>query len=319
MHQVKSDVKMAKKIRRPVGMWRAVMIGGVLLSATFVPAETPSPPSPPPGAVKVPDASDGAVAVATPVPKGQPGTTVPPPSAGAKPPADAEPNEHPLMPVLRWAARELPAIENLHDYSTTLVKRERVNGRLRDREYLALKVRHKPFSVYINFLAPAAVRGQEVIYVEGQNRGSMWAHKAHLPGTTSLHPDSLMAMSGQRYPLTAIGLVNLVRRLVEVGQEDVRLGDCEVKYLTDAKVNQRACTVVQVLHPVRRNEFRYYLARVFVDDELKVPIRFESYDWPPAPGGQPVLLEEYTYLDLKLNVGLTDDDFSTKNPAYRFH
>ncbi len=37
------------------------------------------------------------------------------------------------------------------------------------------------------------------------------------------------------------------------------------------------------------------------------------------PGGQPQLLEEYTYLNVKLNVGLTDADFDDKNPEYNFH
>jgi hypothetical protein len=46
-------------------------------------------------------------------------------------------------------------------------------------------------------------------------------------------------------------------------------------------------------------------------------VRYESYDWPRTPGGQPELIEEYTYLNLKFNVGLTDADFDRGNPAYR--
>ena len=42
------------------------------------------------------------------------------------------------------------------------------------------------------------------------------------------------------------------------------------------------------------------------------------YDWPREAGGQPELIEEYTYRDLKLNIGLTDEDFSTQNPDYHF-
>ena len=53
------------------------------------------------------------------------------------------------------------------------------------------------------------------------------------------------------------------------------------------------------------------------DDELQIPIRYESYDWPQKEGGQPVLLEEYTYTDLKVNVGLTDKDFDPDNEVAR--
>lgn len=230
-----------------------------------------------------------------------------------------KPETHPLIPVLRWAKQGLPAIENLKDYSATLVRRERVNGRLSGYEYVFVKIRHQPFSVYVYFLAPASVKGQEVIYIAGQNQGNLLAHKANMSVTVSLHPEGMVAMTGRNYPLTEIGLVNLVRRLVEVGQQDLQYGDCEVKYFTSAKVNKRPCTVIQVMHPTQRDVFRFHLARIFVDNELMTPIRYESYDWPREPGGEPELLEEYTYMDLKVNVGFTDEDFSVQNPEYRFH
>lgn len=226
--------------------------------------------------------------------------------------------EHPLVPVLRWAQQGLPAVENLKDYSATLVRRERVRGELTGYEYVFVKIRHAPFSVYVRFQSPAGVNGQEVIYVAGQNQGNMWAHKARMAVTVSIPPNGMIAMTGRNYPLTEIGVVNLVRRLVEVGQHDLKYGECEVKYYTTAKIDNRPCTVIQVVHPVRRDAFTFHLARIFVDDQLKIPVRYESYDWPREPGGEPRLIEEYTYLHLKVNNGFTDEDFSTENPEYRF-
>jgi hypothetical protein len=227
-------------------------------------------------------------------------------------------DEHPLAPVLRWAQQRLPAIEKLKDYSAVLVRRERIRGKLTGYENVFVKIRHQPFSVYACFQAPAAVKGQEVIYVAGQNQGNLLAHRAGMLVTAHLNPDGMIAMNRRRYPLTEIGLVNLVRRLVEVGQKDVHHGECEVKYFTNAKVNNRPCTVIQVVHPTPRDVFQFHLARVFVDDKLMLPIRYESHDWPSEPGGEPRLIEEYTYLDLKLNNGFTDEDFSIRNPEYHF-
>lgn len=85
------------------------------------------------------------------------------------------------MPVLRWAERGLPAIEKLDDYSATVVRRERFRGKLTGYEYLQVKIRHHPFSVYAHFLSPAAEKGQEVVYVEGQNHGELWAHRWACP------------------------------------------------------------------------------------------------------------------------------------------
>jgi len=234
-----------------------------------------------------------------------------------------DPNEHPLMPALRWAREGLVGIERIQDYTATLIKRERIGSTLGEDQYIALKVRHKPFSVYLNFLAPTAVKGRECMYIEGANAGKMWAHdngiRERMFGTVSLLPDGNMAMQGQRYPLTQIGILNLTRRLVEVASEDVKYGECEVKYFKGAKINDRLCTCTQVVHPVPRKNFLFNVARIFVDDSLNIPVRYEAYDWPKAAGAAPELIEEYTYLNMKLNVGLTDFDFNIENPAYRFH
>ncbi len=232
----------------------------------------------------------------------------------------AQANEHPLMPALRWAYDGTGNIEKLEDYSATLVKHERIEGKLNDYEHMFIKVRHKPFSVYMYFLTTP--KGQEVIFVEGANNGNMWAHttgiKDKMFGTVNIKPDGPIAMKGQRYPLTELGILNLTRRLVQVAEQDVKYGECEVKFFKNAKINNRVCTCIQVVHPVPRRNFIFNLARIFVDDELNIPIRYESYEWPKEPGGPPELIEEYTYVNVKLNNGFTDADFDIKNPNYHF-
>jgi hypothetical protein len=296
-----------------VGSLSAIAAGTILFAASIACGQTPEMR---PIAARLPVA-DNAVA-SSPRQSAVPSTLSRPSSDGSTPSPNAKADEHPLAPVLRWAQQGLPAIEKLKDYSATLVRRERVRGKLSGYEYLFIKIRHQPFSVYGYFLAPAAEKGQEVIYIAGQNNGNLLAHKPHMAVTVAVNPEGMIAMTGRNYPLTEIGLVNLVRRLVEVGRQDMNYGDCEVTYFTGAKVNKRACTVIQVRHQTPRDVFRFHIARVFVDDELTVPIRYESYDWPREPGGPPELLEEYTYMDLKINNGFTDVDFSAQNPEYHF-
>ncbi len=231
--------------------------------------------------------------------------------------------EHPLEPALQLAARGLASIRtNIKDYSCTVVKRERIDGKLGEHEYMFAKIRQQPFSVYLYFLGPDAVKGQEVIFVNGQNDGNMLAHAGSgvraMVGTVSLKPQSMLAMQGNRYPITELGVENLAKRLVEVAEHDKQFGECEVNFFPNAKVNGRICTCVQVVHPVPRRNFRFHLARVFIDDELLVPVRYEAYDWPHEAGGDPVLMEEYTYMNVKINQGFTDADFDPKNPSYKF-
>lgn len=234
---------------------------------------------------------------------------------------------HPLVPAMEMAYEGLNHIRNdIKDYSATMIKHERVQGKLNDTEYMFIKVRHEPFSVYMYFLGPDRLKGQEVLYVEGKNNGNLLGHGVgikKIAGTVPLLPTGTMAMAGQRYPITEIGIFMLTKRLVEVGEQDMKFGECEVKFFRGAKINvgnvKRSVTGIEVLHPVPRKNFRFHIARIFVDDELKIPVRFESYDWPDKAGGQPPLLEEYTYTDIKLNNGFTDADFDENNPNYRFH
>ncbi len=233
-----------------------------------------------------------------------------------------DPREHPLMPALRWARDGMNHIEKIHDYSATLVKRERLGNKLGEYQYMFIKVRHQPFSVYMYFLAPASEKGQEVIYVKGANHDKMWAHAVGIRetmfGTVSLEPDGVVAMHNQRYPLTELGILNLTRRLVEVAEQDTKYGECEVKFFKGAKINNRVCTCIEVTHPKPRKNFLFHKARIFVDDQLNVPIRYEAHEWPKKPGDPPELIEEYTYLNLKLNNGFTDADFDTHNSNYHF-
>lgn len=237
----------------------------------------------------------------------------------------AQPNEHPLAPALRWAYQGLEEMNRLQDYSATVVKRERIDGKLGDYQYMFAKIRQKPFSVYLYFLDSPGTKGQEgqeVIFVEGQNGGKLLAHpapglKAKLVGTLSLEPTSMLAMRGQRYPITELGMGTMVRRLIEVGEHDSQYDECEVNF-RPAKINGRVCTCIQVVHPTPRRNFLFHIARIYVDDEMNLPVRYESHDWPTSPGGQPELMEEYTYMNVKLNNGFTDADFDVNNPNYRF-
>ncbi|HET6879874.1 MAG TPA: DUF1571 domain-containing protein [Pirellulales bacterium] len=229
--------------------------------------------------------------------------------------------EHPLSPAVRWAKHCMQKMQAIQDYSAKMAKRERIDGALTEYEYLKVKVRHEPFSVYVGFIGPAKVKGQEAIYVNGRNDGKLLAHANGMRkifGTVSLKPDSMLAMTGNRYPITEMGIRRLTERLIEVGEHDAQFGECEVKAFPNTKINGRDCVCLRVVHPVRRREFLFNMAKIYVDSEHNVPVRYEAYDWPDTPGGEPVLTEEYTYLELKLNNGFTDRDFEVTNPEYQF-
>jgi hypothetical protein len=236
---------------------------------------------------------------------------------------------HPLDPAIELAKDRLEAIrKDIHDYRAIMVKRERIEGELRDPEFMKLLVRNRrnneagaiPFSVYMRFLKPQAIRGREVIYVEGQYEGKIVAHDTGLAGLMTVHldPTGWMAMKNSRYPIYDAGIENLVVKLIEKAERDKAAGDCQVEFIETAKVNDRPCTKIKVVHPEQKAPYDFHIAEVYIDKELQVPIRYAAYTWPEKEGGEPVLLEEYTYLKLELNVGLTARDFDPTNPNYDY-
>ncbi|MEX0818362.1 MAG: DUF1571 domain-containing protein [Pirellulaceae bacterium] len=237
---------------------------------------------------------------------------------------------HPLVPAIERAQEGLKLIEEtINDYTTTIIKRERIGGVLKEHEFISAKIRNRkvkdgkvvvPFAVYLKFLKPDAVAGREVIWVEGKNDNKIVAHESGLLGFKRFHlpPDGFLAMMGQRYPITNIGIQTLIEELLVRAKNDLKYGECEVKFYKGAKVDKYVCTLIEVVHPVQRDHFTFYRARIYIDETLGVPVRYAAWTWPAKPGGEPVLEEEYTYRNIKLNVGLTDADFDPDNEAYDY-
>lgn len=240
---------------------------------------------------------------------------------------------HPLDPALEIAADCLKRCQSqVVDYTATVVKRERVKGSVGDYEYVFTKIRNRktdeagkvtvPLSVYMKFLKPNNIQGREVIWVEGRNGNKLHAHEGGLIGRTlpsvSLDPDGMLAMRGQLHPIYEIGIENLILKLIERGEREKQHQEVEVKFEPGAKINGRPCTVLSVKHPIQRPHFEFYLAQVFIDDEYKLPVRYAAYGWPKAGDRSNPVLEEYTYLDVKFNVGLEEADFDANNPNYKF-
>jgi hypothetical protein len=243
-------------------------------------------------------------------------------------------HSHPLDPALDLARNGLKTIqENVRDYTCTVVKRERIDGKLLDYEYMYAKIRNRkvengkvvsPFSVYMYFLKPTGVKGREVIFVEGKNDNKLVAHEGGASGrflpTVWLRPTGVLAMRNQRYPITELGIENLIVKLIERGEQDRAAGNkgCQVTFHENAKINGRKCTLLQIEHPQPSADLDFHLAQIFIDDELQVPVRYAAYDFPATPGAKPSVIEEYTYLNIKLNVGLKDKDFDHQNADYNF-
>ncbi len=244
---------------------------------------------------------------------------------------------HPLDPLLDFARAALRNHTEKHqDYTAVLTKQEQVNGKLLPESKMALKLKYgdrigpdapRAVSVYLKTLEPKSQAGREVLWVQGRNDDKITAHEAGLLGmlTLELKPDSRLAMTGNRYPINEIGIEKLLVKLIEKGERDRKLGPASIRITENVPLGTKPCRLMEVIHesPTATIDdqtiaFEFFLAQIYIDIDLMVPLKYASYSWPKTANAPPELLESYTYQDLVLNVGLGESDFDPKNPAYGF-
>jgi hypothetical protein len=207
----------------------------------------------------------------------------------------------------------------VRDYTCTFIKRERLVGRLTPQHVMDMKARNSPTSIYLKFRKPNA--GREAIYVAGRHGGKVLAHDVGigrlLAGTMTLDPRGSTAMEDCRHPITEAGIGALIDTVARHWALELSAAESLVSF-HDMTIGPRLCTLIESVHPARQPHFLFHKVRLYIDREHGLPIRFEAYDWPKHPGAAPELVEEYTFHDLKLNVGLTERDFDPNNKAYSF-
>ncbi|RMF41619.1 MAG: DUF1571 domain-containing protein [Planctomycetota bacterium] len=218
----------------------------------------------------------------------------------------------------------------LRDYRGTLLRRERIAGVLGEEVRMKFKIRNAyqrddgtrvPFSVYLLFEAPPSVAGREVIWVDGANDGKLIAHEGGLKrylGRMELDPNGPVAMFGNKYPITEIGLVRMVETLLQRARELPYLQRAQIRQLDNVPVGDRPCRLYEIKIAQKAPDRLFHLAQIYIDTQRRIPLKYAAYGWPDNPGDAPPLDEAYTYLDVETNVGLSDADFDPDNPEYNF-
>jgi outer membrane lipoprotein-sorting protein len=196
------------------------------------------------------------------------------------------------------------AYARVDHYTATFLIQERVEGELRPQQRVALKFK-KPFKVYLRWLT-GKNEGRQALYPAGVDGNELWVR-------VSLDPQSPRARKDGRHPITEVGIGRLVDLVSDNAYRGIERGELTIgdggQHVTFDRPTQR-----YTLHFPTDPAKGYYCmtALIDVDRQYQLPIYAEIFDWD----GQ--LIERYGYLDVRLNPGLTDEDFDPKNPAYGF-
>jgi hypothetical protein len=271
-------------------LWYAGFVG--FLGVTLLGSATPNSQEPTPNFVPAPA-----------VPDAQPTDDSYPPPATSSPTIDD---------AVRLIETARDRFRDVRDYSCRLVQRERVGDKLPPETVLGMEVRAQPFSVHLSWQEPRSMQGQEAVYVAGRNSGKMRVRGAGLLGAVgfiSLDVDDARARRTSRHNITEAGLGNLIERFSEGWPRERTHGGVVVQ-IDDFKFAGRQCSRVETIHPTNPDGFFLFgRSVVYFDKETHLPIRVENYDWPTHAGEAGELIEEYSYLALKLNPRLGDDVF----------
>lgn len=227
------------------------------------------------------------------------------------------PGDHKLTPAIRIATDAARACDAVSDYKATFVKSELVGSSML-KARIAVKIRQEPFSVYMKFVAPNA--GRELIYVEGMNGGNLKVHEtgfAALVGTLTLDPKGSLAMGESRYPVTMMGIETMVDTIIDQWVSETSRTSPQVQYFPNATLGSTACKAIESTHAAPGPTVKFQRTRLYIGQQSGLPVRVQQYAFDRA-GGEPMLVEDYAYLDVQTNVGLTNLDFDVSNPAYNF-
>jgi hypothetical protein len=244
-------------------------------------------------------------------------------AAGADGQAPAKPSAgQPAQPAQAAAAPLDVAIGFMHeakrnytavkDYTCTLMTKENIKGELKEESIIQMKFRPQPFSVYMRWLSPTAQRGQEVAYIHGKNGNKMRVQSKgilKIAGFVSIDVNDPRVLEHSRHTILEAGIGHLIDTTIKTWTAEKRIGRTDCK-IAEYDYNNRRCYRIENTRAERRPEYYCHRSVIYLEKDSKLPMRHECYNWP-RPGGPPQgeLMEMYSFVDLRFNVGLTDRDF----------
>ncbi|HEY5996729.1 MAG TPA: DUF1571 domain-containing protein [Candidatus Deferrimicrobiaceae bacterium] len=217
----------------------------------------------------------------------------------ALPPADAASSTPGIAETL---VRAKAAWARVDDYACELHRQERHGDRLYRQKGVKVLFR-KPYAIRMKW-TEGEIAGMEALYVRGKHGGKMLVHSGGFFGflTLRLDPAEPRAMKLNRHPITESGLGDLLDMIVRNHDRSVAAGEGTWRYGGEDDLGGRRTAIFSASLPAGKD---YYAKGLIVNFDLEtgLPIRVAAY------GDDGLLLEEYWFDGLRLNVGLTDRDF----------
>jgi len=234
--------------------------------------------------------------------------------------------------VIKMLEIGLSKIKRYRTYTYTFVRCERIDNKLTPEEHILVKIRHRPFGVYMKWINDPELNGnnagREVLYVDGKYDGKFVIHLG--PSDNPLFPfrthwfapNDRLVRSRSRHPITQAGLKNLLKGLHaqfllarkngDLTAENVQVSeDRNLWFYEDESGKQIIPYAVKIVRKLPKRGDQYYCKELtlHLDPATCFPIRAKTLDWNDS------VLEIYTFKNTK-RASFTDADFDYRNPSY---
>lgn len=214
-----------------------------------------------------------------------------------------------------WVILEMGLLkyDTIKDYTATLLKQERIGGKMQGVETIELKYRVKPTAIYAKWI-DGPFKGREALYNSTVSTKMIRVREGPplsiIPVTVPL--DSAIAKRGTNHLLTEIGLGYMLELILRDYLKASPVGDLTRKDIGLQEIDGKPVFVME--STLKKNpKQNYYCYRLthYIDYINSFEVKVEVYDWNNQ------MFEMFTYLKIRENVGLKDIDFDQNNPAYK--
>jgi outer membrane lipoprotein-sorting protein len=197
----------------------------------------------------------------------------------------------------------------LNEYTLTLIKQERIRGRLNPPQDISVKWK-KPLMIYLK-INSGNDGGREIIYVKGKNDGKMIVSPGGILGgiTIKISPKSRLAMRNNRHSVAEAGMASTIRMINTTIREDMKKPGHKIHL---SCLGEERYGDTGTIHVRVKNSSYAARTEIYIYRSTRLIYALFSYDEKGR------LIESYTYKDIRTDVGLTDRDFDPKNEEYRF-
>jgi len=201
----------------------------------------------------------------------------------------------------------------IKDYTCELAKREKIKGKMQEKQTIFLKFR-KPCDLYLTWIKNPN-KGRELIYRQGVDEKVIVHEGGVILGLASvrLALDSSLLMAETNHSLTHLDIGYTIKTIYDNLFRGLKSGEVKLKFKGVEFTDGRRLYLVESWF-AKNSAKGYYAPHTLMghDSQTGLPLKISNY----AADDQ--LFEEFYWGKVRFNAGLTDKDFDYKNPQYKF-